>query len=119
MKGEKYGKEDKKTIKITALAGRSYWKMGDYKNGYQRMLEAYEASESYYGPADVDTLNYRRELTMCDYYLGNTKEAYENMVRIYDICLLQYGENHTVTLKTSQNLLEIVKEWKMKPEGVL
>lgn len=115
----KYGKEDKKAIKITALAGRCYWKMGDYKKGYQRMQEAYQAAQSYYGPADMDTLNYRRELAMCDYYLGNVKEAYDTMLRIYDICLLQYGEHHTVTLKTSQNLLEIVKEWKMKPEEVL
>lgn len=113
----KYGKEDKKAIKITAVAGRCYWKMGDYQKGYQRMQQASEAAEKYYGPADVDTLNYRRELAMCDYYLGNIKEAYNNMRRIYDICLLQYGEHHTVTLKTSQNLLEIVKEWKMKPEG--
>lgn len=93
--------------------------MGDYKKGYQRMKEAYQAAHSHYGPADVDTLNYCRELAMCDYYLGNTKGAYETMLRIYDICLLQYGQHHTVTLKTSQNLLEIVRECQIKPEEVL
>ena len=85
--------------------------MGDYKKAYDKLMEAFRMSESAYGPTDADTLNYRRELAMCQYYLGNIEIAYQNMRKTYEICLHQYGEHHTVTLKTSQNLLEITKEY--------
>lgn len=108
---KKMGKEDKKTIKVTALLGRCQWKMGDYRKAYDKLMEAFRMSESAYGPMDSDTLNYRRELAMCQFYLGNIQAAYQNMMKTYDICLQKYGEYHTVTLKTSQNLLEIAKEY--------
>lgn len=112
----KYGREDRKTMKMTALVGRIWWKMGKFQDGYDVMQEAYEAAKEAFGPADIDTLNYRRELVMCSYYLGNGRQAYKDMLRIYEVCLHQYGEGHTITLKTSQNLLQMAKELENKSQ---
>ena len=39
--------------------------MGDYKKAYVKLLEAYNSAKEYI-IVNVDTLNYRRELAMCN-----------------------------------------------------
>ncbi|MDE6313275.1 MAG: hypothetical protein K2M46_06580, partial [Lachnospiraceae bacterium] len=112
----KYGSRDKKAVKTTALIGRILWKMGSFKEGFKMMKEAYKRAEGAFGPTDIDTLNYHRELVMCSYYLGEGRKAYDTMLQIYEMCLQQYGEGNTITLKASQNLLEMARELEKESE---
>lgn len=99
---KKRGISDRKTIKIYSLIGMCYWKRGNYEKAMGIVKTTYLRGEEYLGASDIDTLNYRRELAMCYYYIGKIKEAYYHIVRAYDICMLTYGEQHSITLLTSQ-----------------
>ena len=95
---------------MLALCGKINWNMGEFHEGASLIERAFHTALENYGERDKDTLNYKRELAMCKLYFGKIREAYEEMNLVYEVALEEYGENHTLTLKASQNLLTIGKE---------
>lgn len=106
---KKRGMEDRKTLKALFSVGMCDWKLGDYEAAIAKIERSYRYANEFLGATHIDTLTYRREMALCYFYVGKYKKAFLHIAKTYEVCLLEYGEEHSLTLTAFQSYMTIGK----------